>query len=249
MIKRTTVALMVIVAILAAATSPAMAAGPQMQVIIVHITDGGSEATSVSSYGQLSEIDGMLITVNEEGISAEGWETDGDGNAWGWGAGPDGIHDEQRELGDTAAGLMSASENCNQGFSCHVILVNHQRPSNRLHRIAAKAAADELMASGHRLHAIAVGPSSKKHTGFNWYLSGQAFSAAPDELVELILQVAGYAYMVTEAENTQWTRGNQPLAEQWDSLSRIEKIWLNPLNCNLKTQWLSAYDGTCHDKS
>ena len=34
------------------------------------------------------------------------------------------------ELGDTAAGLLSAGRNCQEGDSCHIILVNY-RPARQ----------------------------------------------------------------------------------------------------------------------
>lgn len=246
-IKRTIIALVTVAAVLATAVAPAMAAGPKTQVIVVHITDGSNKPASLVDDDQSTLVEGTFITVDEEGVSAWGQYTDADGNAYGWGAGPDGVHAEQRELGDTATGLLTADRNCDTRH-CHIVLVNYQQPKSKTDRLAAKKAADKLMADGHRLHTIAVDPDAR-HLGFNWHLSGQGYNTSPDGVAELVAQITDYTFMVTVAELHQGTRSNQSLAEQWDSLSRIEKIWLNPLNCDLNTQWLSAYDGTCHNKS
>lgn len=44
------------------------------------------------------------------------------------------------------------------------------------------------------------------------------------------------------------TAAESGLPANWDELTNAEKVNLNPLGCDLKTQWLWAEDGSCHNK-
>ena len=247
-ISRAAIGLVATIAMVAATATSALAAGPEAHVIVVHVTDGSGVTPADQEPDPQSdlveEVDfsnveaDLYIHVNQAGVSAYGFTDDGGG----WGAGPDGVHDEQRQLGDTATGLLSAGRNCQDDADCHIILVNYRQPASREHRVAAKAAAEELAAAGHKLHAVAVGPDGASHLGFNWHLSGQAFNAEADEADELINKVAGYVHI---ADN--WG-GPTGLTRDWHNLSQIEKIWLNPSGCDLATQWMWSSDASCHDK-
>ena len=252
-ITRAAIGLVATIAMVAATTSSALASGPDVKIVIVHITDG-SEVTPANQEpdpqsGLAEEVDfsnveaDLFTRVGRNGVSSYGYNVDADGVGYGFGAGPDGVHDDQRQLGDTAIGLLGASQVCQGHDNCHVILVNYRQPASREHRIAAKAAAEELAAAGHKLHAVAVGPDGASHLGFNWHLSGQAFNAEADEADELINKVAGY---VSIADN--WGGSETGLNRDWHNLSQIEQIWLNPNSCDLATQWIRSYDASCHDK-
>ncbi len=248
-ITRAAIGLVATIAMVAATTSSALATGPDVKTIVVHIADGSGVTPANQEpdpqSGLVEEVDfsnveaDLYINVNQAGVSAYGFTDDGGG----FGAGPDGVHDEQRELGDTATGLLSAGRNCQGHDNCHIILVNYRQPASREHRVAAKAAAEELAAAGHKLHAVAVGPDGASHLGFNWHLSGQAFNAEADEADELINKVAGYVFI---ADN--WGGSETGLNRDWHNLSQIEQIWLNPNGCDLATQWMWSYDASCHDK-
>lgn len=228
--------------------SAAMASGPEMRVIVVYVTDGSNDPVNLGKLDQLG-VD-VFVRVDQAGISIGGIAKSPDGNALGgWGVDPEGINADQRDNGDTAAGLRSANRNCRNHAFCHVVLVNYRQPESRHHRVAAKLAADELKTSGHRLHAVAIGDQAgSRHLGFNWYLSGQAFSASPDGATEAVSRMAHYAKVVSYVAIGESATSNTFAYQEWSSLSYIEKIWLNPLDCNLETQWLWAYDATCHDK-
>ena len=251
--KRTTTILVLAMAMIATTTLSAAAAGPDARIIVVHITDGSGVTPADQEPDGLSteqvnlnlnhvEESNMFIEVDQHGVSAYGFGTNDDGTPFGWGAGPDGVHDEQREFGDTAAGLLAAGRNCEGHWNCHVILVNYKNQTDTKHRAAAKAAAGQLAVNGHKLHAVAVGNGNAAHLGFNWYLSGQAFNAPADEANELVNRVARYVFI------TDIWFGEGGLNRDWQELSSVEKIWLNPRGCDLTTQWLWASDASCHDK-
>lgn len=263
-IKRAVLALLAAMVIMAVAATPAMAAGPDPYVVVVHITDGSSvtpadqapdprsERISFGADWDFVRLDDILfIEVGSEGVSVSGFEQDPDGNSFAWGTVSDEAQDDQHELGNTAVGLKAADQACTN-YGCHVILVNYQQPDSREHRIAAKAAAEALEANGRQLHSVAVGPANARHLGFNWYLSGQAFNASPDEAVDLVDTVTGHAkvseWIAVFVQEFEYTIAPDWAADKWNNLSYIEKIWLNPLDCDLETQWLWAWDATCHDK-
>ncbi len=268
-ITRAAIGLVATIAMVATATSTAMAgvddgsSEPIVEpyVIVVHITDD----SYVTPAGQKpdSQSDGveqvdfsnveadLYIQVNHQaGVSAYGFNDESGG---GWGAGPDGVHNEQRELGDVATGLLAADRNCGKHTNCHVILVNYGRPEIRAHRIAAAGAAARLTYGkyGHKLYAVAVtapgtdatavdGPEHRL-VGFNWYLSGSAFNANPADAPELINKIS---------VNVAPQQGSQlSLPLNWEELSQTEKIWLNPYGCDLATQWLWSSNATCHNKA
>ena len=249
-ITKTVAILAITIAMIAATTTTALAAGPDVQIIIVHVTDGaGDSRVDFSPADDNYANRELVIEVNDDGVSAYGFSYGADGTLLGgWGAGPDDVHDEQVEDGDTATGLLAADQNCREHQNCHVVLVNYRQPASREHRVAAKAAADQLAANGHRLHAVAVGPDSSGHVGFNWYLSGGAWNAPADEAVALVDQISTYAYLARVISFAGHATATDSLADAWNELSPVEKIWLNPMGCNLETQWLWAYDATCHDK-
>ena len=268
--RRIAIALVAVVAMMATMTGTALAGGSgdgssepvvAPRIIVVHVTDGSgvsplnqepdSQSDGVEQV-DFSQVEANLfIDVGPDGISAHGYVVDGD-EVYGWGAGPDGIHDEQRELGDVAAGLLSADRNCGKHTNCHVILVNYARPGTPAERIAAAGAAARLTYGkyGHRLYTVSVtapgtdatvvGGHEHQLVGFNWYLSGTAFNANPADAPELINMIS---------TNVASRQGNQlPVPHNWDELSRIEKIWLNPMGCDLDNQWLWSSNGTCHNK-
>lgn len=213
---------------------------PEPYVVIVVIQD--DDYVRPEGRGSLASRSADLIFgVHSAGVSSARY-FDEQGYA-GAGGASGGLTGEQIEHGDTAAGLLNAQRGCEQfpERACHIVLVNQRQPSQRAHRIAAKTVTDELSAVGYKLYSVALGPADRAHLGFNWYLTGQAFSATVDDAAGLIDSIAS---------NIVATRpGETALPRNWDELSQIEKIWLNPHGCDLRTQWMWASDGSCHDKS
>lgn len=241
-LNKTLAGLVVAIATIAATATNALAAdGPlEPYVVVVHVTDGNDGLPAGQGSFARPSTDRLWV-ISPDNIAGAVY-FDENGFAGAGDVGPGMAGPEQVEYGNTAVGLQTARNSCGEypSSACHIILVNHQQPTDRTHRIAAKAAADELTAAGYQLYSVAVGQASQAHLGFNWYLTGQAFSATADEAAGLIDSIAsniGWAY-----------QGETALPQNWDELRRIEKIWLNPHGCDLRTQWLWAYDGSCHDK-